>query len=153
MSLEETVKSLIENPIKDLGYTEIAVKYVKEFGTQYLRVMVDKDDVIDLEDIVKVNDLISPILDEADLIQNEYVLDVTSFGAEKPINVEKLEKYIGKYVNVHLTHPHKGMNNVEGDLENVTEEVVTIVYKEKTRTIKCELVRNDIDKARLAIKF
>ena len=153
MELENTIKKLIENPIEDLGYTDLSVKYVKEFGTQYLRVMVDRDDVIDLEDIVKVNDLISPILDEADLIKNEYVLDVTSFGAEKPIALDRLEKYVGKYVNVHLTNPYKGLNNIEGDLSEVTPERVTIVFKDKTRLIKCELVRSDIDKARLAIKF
>ena len=153
MELENTIKKLIENPIKDLGYTNLDVKYVKEFGTQYLRVMVDRDDVIDLEDIVKVNDVISPIIDEADLIKNEYVLDVTSFGAEKPISIDRLEKYVGKYVNVHLTNPYKGLNNIEGDLIEVTKDKVTVSYKEKTRLIKCELVRSDIDKARLAIKF
>jgi len=153
MGIEESVKNLIEKPIMALGYTEVSVKYVKEFGTQYLRILVDRDDVIDLEDIVKVNDLVSPLLDEADLIQNEYVLDVTSFGAEKPIKVENLEKYVGKYVNVHLSNPYKGLNNLEGDLENVTEKEVTIVYKEKTRVIKAVINRQDIDKARLAIKF
>ena len=153
MGIEESVKNLIEKPIMALGYTEVSVKYVKEFGTQYLRILVDRDDVIDLEDIVKVNDLVSPLLDEADLIPNEYVLDVTSFGAEKPIKVENLEKYVGKYVNVHLSNPYKGLNNLEGDLENVTEKEVTIVYKEKTRVIKAAINRQDIDKARLAIKF
>lgn len=153
MELENTIKKLIENPVKDLGYTEVSVKYVKEFGTQYLRVMVDRDDVIDLDDIVKVNDLISPILDKADLIKNEYVLDVTSFGAEKPIAIDRLEKYVGKYVNLHLSNPYKGLNNIEGDLVEVTPTRVMVSYKEKTRLIKCELVRSDIDKARLAIKF
>ena len=153
MSIEKDVLNLIEKPIKALGYDQIEVKYVKEFGTQYLRVLVDKDDVIDLEDIVKVNDLISPMLDEADLISSEYVLDVTSFGAEKPIQVSNLEKYVGKYVNIHLSHPYKGLNNLEGTLEEVTSEEVTIVYKEKARVIHAKLDRRDIDNARLAIKF
>ena len=154
MTLESTVKNLIEKPMKALGYTEIEVKYVKEFGTQYLRVMVDKDDeVIDLDEIVKVNDIVSPILDEADLIKTNYVLDVTTFGAEKPIDVAKLEKYIGRYINIHLTHPYKGLNIVEGTLESVDNDFIVISYKEKTRLIKCEIVRNTIDKARLAIKF
>ena len=154
MTLESTVKNLIEKPIKALGYTEVEVKYVKEFGTQYLRVMVDKDDeVIDLDEIVKVNDIVSPILDEADLIKTNYVLDVTTFGAEKPIDVAKLEKYEGRYINIHLTHPYKGLNIIEGTLESVDNELIVISYKEKTRLIKCEIVRNTIDKARLAIKF
>ena len=154
MTLESTVKNLIEKPIKALGYTEVDVKFVREFGTNYLRVMVDKDDeVIDLDEIVKVNDVVSPILDEADLIKSNYVLDVTTFGAEKPIDVTRLEKYVGKYVNIHLANPYKGLNIIEGTLESVDNENVVISYKEKTRVIKCEVVRNTIDKARLAIKF
>ena len=153
MALETTVKSLIEKPILALGYTKVEVKFVKEFGTNYLRVMIDKDDVIDLEEIVKVNELISPMLDEADLIQNEYVLDVTTFGAEKSIEVDALEKYVGKYVNIHLTNPYKGLNIIEGDLVSVDNDYVVITYREKTRLIKCELERKFIDKARLAIKF
>ena len=154
MTLESTVKNLIEKPIKALGYTQVDVKFVREFGTNYLRVMVDKDDeVIDLEQIMQVNDIVSPILDEADLIQSNYVLDVTTFGAEKPIEVSKLEKYVGKYVNVHLSHPYKGLNNIEGTLESVDNDIIVISYKEKTRLIKCEIERKTIDKARLAIKF
>lgn len=153
MSIEESVKKLIEKPILALGYNKIEVKYVKEFGTQYLRVLVDKDDVVDLEDIVKVNDLVSPLLDEADLISNEYVLDVTSFGAEKEISVNELERYVGKYINVHLTNPYKGLNYVEGDLLDVNEKEITLSFKDKTRLIKANLNRGDIDKARLAIKF
>lgn len=154
MTLESTVKNLIEKPVKALGYTEVDVKFVRESNTNYLRVMVDKDDeVIDLDDIVKVNDIVSPLLDEADLIKSNYVLDVTTFGAEKSIDVAKLEKYVGKYVNIHLTNPYKGLNIIEGTLESVDNDIIVISYKEKTRLIKCELVRNTIDKARLAIKF
>ena len=154
MTLESTVKNLIEKPIKALGYSEVDVKFVNEAGTKYLRVMVDKDDeVIDLDQIMKVNDLVSPILDEADLIKTNYVLDVTTFGAEKKISVDRLEKYVGKYINIHLTNPYKGLNIIEGTLESVNDDNIVISYKEKTRLIKCEIERKVIDKARLAIKF
>lgn len=153
MALIDTIKNLIEKPIKALGYTKVEVKYVKEFGTNYLRVMVDKDEPIDLDEIIKVNDLISPMLDKEDLIQNEYVLDVTTFGAEKEIDVNKLEAYVGKFVHIHLSNPYKGENIIEGDLVSADNNLVVITYREKTRLIKCELSRKDIDKARLAIKF
>ena len=154
MTLESTIKNLIEKPIKALGYSEIDVKFVNESGTNYLRVMVDKDDeAISLEQIMQVNDVVSPLLDEADLIKTNYVLDVTTFGAEKQIDVAKLEKYVGKYVNVHLSHPYKGLNIIEGTLESVDNDKVIVSFKEKTRLIKAELVRSVIDKARLAIKF
>ena len=154
MTLESSVLNLIKKPLMALGYSEVDVKFVREFGTNYLRVMVDKDDeVIDLDEIVKVNDIVSPLLDEADLIKTNYVLDVTTFGAEKPIEVSKLEKYVGKYVNIHLSHPYKGLNILEGTLESVDNDNVIVSFKEKTRVVNAEIVRSDIDKARLAIKF
>ena len=153
MSIEQSVKELISKPIMELGYTSVSVSYKRESGVNFLRVTVDKDDVVSLEDIIKVNDLISPLLDKADLINDEYMLDVTSLGAEKPIDVSRLEKYVGKYVNVHLTNPYKGENILEGDLTSVTCDTVTIEFRVKTRVIKAEVPYKDIDNARLAIKF
>ena len=109
--------------------------------------------VVSLDDIVAVNDLISPLLDQADLISGQYMLDVSSYGAEKQIDVAKLENYIGKYVNLHLANPYKGANILEGNMDIVTQDLVTLSYREKTRLIKAEINRKDIDKARLAIKF
>lgn len=153
MSIETSVLTLVEKPILSLGYTKVYVSYKREQGTNILRVTIDKDDVVSLDDIVKVNDLISPMLDEADLIKGEYMLDVTSLGAEKPIEVEHLDHYIGKYINIHLSNPYKGENILEGTLISVNDGMVTISYKIKTRLVNANIPHKDIDKARLAIKF
>ncbi|HBF68217.1 MAG TPA: ribosome maturation factor RimP [Firmicutes bacterium] len=153
MNIEKQILELIEKPINDLGYENVSVTYKRENGTNYLRVLIDKDDVISLDDIVRVNDLISPILDEKDLIEEAYILDVSTYGAEKSIDVNKLEKYVGKYVRVHLTNPYKGENYLEGSLDSVSSDIVSLTYRVKSRLIKAELNRKDIDKARLAIKF
>lgn len=153
MSIENQVLEIIEKPIRELGYINVSVTYTHENGTNYLRVLIDKDDVVSLDDIVAVNDLISPLLDQADLISGQYMLDVSSCGAEKQIDVAKLENYIGKYVNLHLANPYKGANILEGNMDIVTQDLVTLSYREKTRLIKAEINRKDIDKARLAIKF
>ena len=153
MSIEKQVLEIIEKPINELGYFNVSVTFTREKGTSFLRVLIDKDDPVSLDDIIAVNDKISPLLDEADLIDGEYMLDVSSYGAEKKIDVSRLEKYVGKYINIHLTHPCKGENYLEGDLTSVTEDKVVISYKIKTRLVNAEVNRNDIDKARLAIKF
>ena len=78
---------------------------------------------------------------------------IIAFKISKMVNESLLEKYVGKYVNIHLTHPYKGENYLEGDLTSVTDDKVVISYKIKTRLVNAEVNRNDIDKARLAIKF
>ena len=153
MAIENDVLALIKEPILKMGYEEVSVKFQRENGTYYLHVFVDKDDAISLDDIVAVNELISPLLDESNLIDGQYILDVSSYGVEKNIDVTKLEKYVGKYVNVHLVNPYKGENYLEGTLENVTSDEIVISFYQKTRLIKANVKREDVDKARLAIKF
>ena len=94
-----------------------------------------------------------PILDENDPIKDNYFLDVTSLGAEKPIKLEHLDKYINKYVNLHVINPIKGENYLEGNIDSVNDDILILSYKIKTRLVRVEIPRKDIDKARLAIKF
>lgn len=78
MKIEEQIKSLIESVINDNNYLLDEVIYVLEGKTYFLRVIIDKEGIIDIEDCVKVCKLINPILDEADLIKESYILDVCS---------------------------------------------------------------------------
>ena len=77
-SIEERVENLIQKPIEDLGYSLYDVQYVKEGNTMFLRVVIEKDGLIDVEDCVTVSHLINPLLDEKDLIDEHYILDVCS---------------------------------------------------------------------------
>lgn len=151
--VSDQIKELISKKVSELGYDYLDVSFKKENGTLILRITVDKDDAISLEDIVKVNEVISPIIDEADLIKDKYMLDVTSLGAEKPIKLDKLEKYVSKYINIHLLNPYKGENYLEGTLLEVNEKEIVIELKDKARKFKVSINRDNIDKARLAIKF
>lgn len=151
--VSDQIKELISKKVSELGYDYLDVSFKKENGTLILRITVDKDDAISLEDIVKVNEVISPIIDEADLIKDKYMLDVTSLGAEKPIKLDKLEKYVDKYINIHLLNPYKGENYLEGTLLEVSEKEIVIELKDKARKFKVSINRDNIDKARLAIKF
>lgn len=78
MDIELKVKSLIESEITNLGYHLDSVVYETENNMNFLRVFIDKEGSVDIEDCVKVSKLINPILDEADLIAENYVLDVCS---------------------------------------------------------------------------
>jgi ribosome maturation factor RimP len=78
MKVEEKVRNLIESTITDNNYILSNVEYVKESGQYFLRISIDKEGIIDLEDCVKVSNLINPILDSEDPIEDNYILDVCS---------------------------------------------------------------------------
>lgn len=146
-----TIKVLIEKGLSEIGYDLYSLKYLPRGKT--LEIVVDRLEPINLDDITLVSETISKILDEHDFTEDSYTLDVSSLGIEKPIELSKLHLYQGKYVNVHLSDPFKGMNTLEGTLSFIDDENVTIIYKDKTRDVKCDIKRKSIDKARLAIKF
>ncbi len=80
MSIEKKVEDLIKNIIEENNYIFEKVEYVKEGKTYFLRVIINKNGIINVEDCVTVSGLINPILDEADLIEENYILDVCSNG-------------------------------------------------------------------------
>ena len=151
--IEEKIKSIIEEKVKELGYTYLSVSFLKENSNDVLRVTVDRDESISLDDIVKVNEVISPLIDEADLIKGRYMLDVTTLGVEKPIEVSSLEKYVDKYINIHINNPYKGLNILEGYLREVSDKEICLEYFVKGKKTKALIERNNISKARIAIKF
>ena len=76
--MEEKIRNLIEGTIVDAGYSLSDVKIEKEGTVLFLRVFIDKQDIVNVEDCVKVSELINPILDKEDPIDGSYVLDVSS---------------------------------------------------------------------------
>ncbi|MDD2377751.1 MAG: hypothetical protein PHD10_03325 [Bacilli bacterium] len=78
MRIEDQVRDLIEDIIVKNDYKLDDVLYTKEGNMYNLAVVIDKEGYIDIEDCVKVSNLINPILDKANLIEDSYVLDVCS---------------------------------------------------------------------------
>lgn len=76
--IEEKVRKLIQDVIEDNNYILDEVLYLKEDGNMFLRVVIDKNGIIDVDDCVVVSKLINPILDEANIIDDSYILDVCS---------------------------------------------------------------------------
>lgn len=77
--MEEKIEKLIKEPIENEGYILDTVEYVKENGTYFLRIIIDKkDEYITVNDCVAVNTLIDPILDTMDFIKDSYIVDICS---------------------------------------------------------------------------
>lgn len=86
MSIESKVRNVISKPINDLGIEVKEIKLEKENGTLFLRIFIDKEPFINIDDCVEVTNLVNPILDENDFIDEAYILDISSI--EKGGNYE-----------------------------------------------------------------
>ena len=92
-------------------------------------------------------------LDEINLIQDNYCLDVSTSGAEKTIkDLSKLPLLIGKYMEIKLINPIKGLNSYIGTLTSADEEKITLEYRQKTRKMNVEINVSNINKAKLTVK-
>lgn len=78
MDIEDIVTNLIKDVITNNNYILDSVTYLKEDGNYFLRVVIDKNGIIDIDDCVTVSKLINPILDLNDPIEDNYILDVCS---------------------------------------------------------------------------
>ena len=78
MDIAGKVRELIESEVVGNGYILDEVLYVKEDGNYFLRVVIDKNGIIDVEDCVTVSNIINPMLDDIDFITDSYILDVCS---------------------------------------------------------------------------
>lgn len=78
MDIACKVRELIEEKVKDAGYILDEVLYVKEDSNYYLRIVIDKNGLIDVEDCVTVTHIVDPMLDDIDYITDSYILDVCS---------------------------------------------------------------------------
>lgn len=148
---------LIENKLKEflpsLGYELCSLSYKKDMGRFVLGVIVDRVEPIDMNAIVEVSEKVSAYLDEIDDSEDIYTLDVSSLGAEKPLKIEQLNHYVGRYVNVHLINPIDGENIYEGDIKEVFEDHFILTIRIKTRVKDIDILFNNIYNIRLAVKF
>lgn len=76
--IEEKVRKLIEKDVEKLGVQVDSVKLEKEGGNLFLRIVIDRDEIIDVDTCVEVTNVINPLLDEANLIEESYMLDVST---------------------------------------------------------------------------
>ncbi len=76
--MEEKIKDLIISVIEENNYILDSVEYVKEGSNMFLRIIIDKQGIINIDDCVKVTNLINPILDQEDPIDENYILEVCS---------------------------------------------------------------------------
>lgn len=147
------LQELVQAKLSELGFELISLNLSNNKGDRLVSVVVDRVEPIDMDAIVELSHQLNDYFDEIDPIDGEYTLDISSLGAEKPLKVSELDKYVNRYVNIHLVNPIDGENIYEGTLAAVSEENITLSYRQKTRTKTVDITKSNISKIRLAIKF
>lgn len=156
MNTIDKVKSLTEPIAEELGYELVDVEYVKEGKNWFLRLYIDKDKGVDLDDCAIFSEKAGERLDEIepDPIPHAYYLEVSSPGAERPLKTpEDINKAIGNYINVKLNAQIDGQDMYEGYLQSFDGNILVMEVQIKARKKIIELPYNRVTKARLAVKF
>lgn len=151
----EKITEIIQPILKQHDCYLDDIEYVKEKNEWYLRIYIDKNHgSLDMDTCVAVSEAISELLDEVDLIRNEYYLEVSSPGAEKPLKTfEKVKESIGEYVYIKLRNPKNGMNDVYGTILDVVDNNIELQYLAKNIKKKCSISYDNVAFIRLAVKF
>lgn len=127
-NIADRVEALITPTVTELGYRVWDVEYVKEGAEWYLRITLDSDDGIDIDDCEKVSRAINPIIDEADPIEDFYYLEVSSPGLERVLRKpDHFDAAIGCEVEVRLFAPDENKRkSYIGTLVAFADEKITI---------------------------
>jgi len=147
------LKEKVDSKLHEIGYELSSYSEKFENGVKVVSIIVDRVEPVSMEDIVEVSRVLNEYFDELDPFDKEYTLDISSYGIEKPLKIENLSKYIGKYINVHIINPIDGENIYEGELSEVNDDSIKVSFKIKTRTKIVDIKKTNISNIRLAIKF
>ncbi|MBP3442140.1 MAG: ribosome maturation factor RimP [Clostridia bacterium] len=125
----------IAEPIANsLGYELWDVRFEKEGANWYLRIFIDKEDGISINDCVDMSHAIDKPLDEADPIEQSYCLEVCSPGLERDLKRDAhFEKSIGKKIMVKLIRPVDGQREFKGTLESYDNGNLELMLEEGTK--------------------
>ena len=145
-----TVQALAEPIASSLGLEIWDVEFVREAGTRYLRVYIDKADGVSIQDCEGFSRALDPVLDEADPIPESYVFEVSSAGAERVLKRPgDFARFLGSDVAVKLYQPQDGCKQFVGELAGYQDGDVTIRQNGKERTFS----KSSVAQVRLHVTF
>jgi ribosome maturation factor RimP len=148
--ITEQIGDLVEPVLYESGYELVDVEYLSERGKWVLRLYVDKEGGITVDDCASVSREIGTLIDMKDLIQHKYVLEVSSPGLNRPLKKETdFFRVMGKKIKVRMAVPVNGRRNFSGYLKDIREEQLYMVVEGGLITLSMA----EIDKANLVYEF
>ena len=148
--ITDSVLALAQPVAASLGIEIWDIEYVKEAGTRFLRVYIDKEDGVSIQDCENFSRAFDPILDDADPIPERYTFEVSSAGAERVLKrPSDFERFLGSDFCVNLYQPIDGSKQFVGVLQSYEDGNVTILQNEKPRIFE----KSTVAQVRLHITF
>lgn len=136
-----------------IGLKILEVEYVHEHGIKILRIIADSNQGLTIDESTELNQLISEELDKDDFIHDEYYLEVSSPGLERPLkNTEDIKAAIGEYINIRTYEKIDGQKEFNGTLLSY-DDIVKLEVNVKGRIKTLAIEKQKISKIRLAVKF
>jgi len=135
--VEDIVYELAKPIIDRNNFELVEIEYKKEGPYWYLRVYIDKEGGITIDDCQSVSEELSDLLDIADPIEQSYIFEVSSPGLDRPLKTDRdYRKNIGKPIEIKLFYPLEGKKIIEGILKGHTESSVEIEVEGKALNVE-----------------
>ncbi len=142
----ENIKKILLPYLEEKGLKLYEMKFVTEFGEKILRIIVDKEDGITIDELAEVNEYLSERIDD-DISEVPYMLEVSSRGAEREFDFDELDKMIDKYVMIKTDKENFGF------IRAVEDDGIILEMNIKGAIRKRKIMKNEITKMRLSVKF
>jgi len=149
-TIVETIMDLTEPILADMGFELVDLEYLMERGRWILRLYIDTEKGVTLDDCARVSRELGDVMDVHDVIEHRYVLEISSPGLDRPLRREKdFIRVIGKRIKVRMVAPIQGRRNFTGYLVDFQEGNLFM----ETNGEKVSLPRSDVEKANLVYEF
>ncbi|MBD7976242.1 MULTISPECIES: ribosome maturation factor RimP [Pseudomonas] len=146
----EQLQAMVSPVIEALGYQCWGIEFLPQGKHSLLRIYIDHADGILVDDCEKVSRQVSGVLDVEDPISNEYTLEVSSPGMDRPLfTLEQFAVYAGEQVKIKLRIPFDGRRNFQGILRGVEEQDVVVLVDDHEYLLPID----SIDKANIVPRF
>lgn len=148
--IDEALEKIALDVCERHGVYIYNTEYKKEGSEYFLRLFIDKDGGVTIEDCENVSREISPLLDDLTFIKEAYIFEVSSPGIDRALTHDwHFEKVMGEEIDVKLFAPLDGKKEISGILKGYSDGVITLDVNGKEITIE----KNKAASARLAFKF
>ncbi|MCT4552514.1 MAG: ribosome maturation factor RimP [Alphaproteobacteria bacterium] len=150
MNLEERIEDIITPTLEDMGFSPVRILKTGKA----LQIMVEKEngDAVSLDECSKISNALSAVLDVEDIIQDKYMLEISSAGMDRPlVKLKDYNKFLGNLVKVEAKFPLEdfGYKKFKGFIKSVNDNLITFENSSNNDLVEIEL--DDINKCNLEI--